>query len=206
VLRRIAGWGFRLTYLLSLVSALVLMLAPVPAAATFHLWQISQIYSNADGSVQYVDLFTNANFQNLVSGHTLSSGTTIYTVPSTVPPNLGTISTANHSLLFATPNFASEPGAVPPDFTFAAANFMSNVADTINWAGVDALAFTSGQLPTDGANALYDDFGDTGRHTGSDSPTNFAGQVGHLAIPEPGTGLLLIAGLLGLAGWRRGRG
>jgi len=170
----------------ALLSTLALVLAPLPAAALFHLWQVTQVYSNANGVVQYVVLSTNSDSQNQLNGHTLASTSTTFTFRS----NLASSTTSNHSLLIATPQFVNEPGAVAPDFTFPAANFMSNVADTINFAGVDTLVFTSGQLPTDGANALYEDFGDGSRHTGANTPTNFAGQVG----PEPAGWLGLLAG------------
>src|SRR5262245_23872112 len=124
---------------------LVLLLAPLSASASFHLWDITEVYSNADGSVQFVELFVTFNGENFIGGHTLSSSSTSYLIPSDLGGN-----TANHHLLFATPAFAAQPGAVPPDFTLPAANFLSTVADTINFAGVDSFAYVAGALPTDG--------------------------------------------------------
>ena len=51
------------------------------------------------------------------------------------------------------------------------------------------------------------DLNASARHFLSPDTENYAPALGfRLAmIPEPGTGLLVVAGLLGLAGWRRGR-
>jgi serralysin len=178
----------------ALIPSLFLLLAPLSASATFHLWQITEVYSNADGSVQFVELFTNSGFQNQLLNHTLTSGSTTYTFPGPLLPT----GTANKYLLIATPAFASQPGAVPPDFTLDAANFMSTVADTINFAGVDSWTYNTGELPTDGVNSLNEPFGSNVRTTAQNSPTNFAGQVGNL--PEPSRDLALLAGAAALVG------
>jgi hypothetical protein len=180
----------------ALLAAIALLLVPLSASARFHLWDITEVYSNADGSVQFIELAVNADLEDLLGGKTLASGTTNFTFPSNIP----TTSTANHHLLIATPAFASQPGAVTPDYTFAAANFMSTAADTINFAAVDTFAFTAGQLPTNGVDSLNEPFGSNVRTTATNSPTNFAGQVGQL--PEPSGWLGLLAGsgfLVGLA-------
>ena len=136
---------------LSILASLI-VLVPLSAAARFHLWQITEVYSNADGSVQFVELANNSDLEDLIATHTVASNSETYTIPS----NLGTTSTANHHLLFATPAYASAPGAVPPDFTFdplvpASATFMSRGADTINFgSGLNTFSYAAGELPTDG--------------------------------------------------------
>jgi hypothetical protein len=182
--------------------AIALLLAPVPAGATFHLWQIVEVYSNADGSVQYIELFTNAPGQNLLTSHTLASNANTFTFQKDLPSSL----TANQFFLVATPGFASKCAAAPPDYTLPAANFFSLVADTLNFAGVDTLTYTSGQLPTDGYHALHEDFGDAAAPVSqANSPTNFAGQV---CLPEPSAWLMQLVGLAGVLSldrWRRRR-
>ena len=37
----------------------------------FHLYDIKEVFSNADGSVQFVELFTSFNNQQFLSGHTI---------------------------------------------------------------------------------------------------------------------------------------
>ena len=39
---------------------------------SFHLYVISEVYSNADGSVQYIELSTSAAGQHVLNGHTMT--------------------------------------------------------------------------------------------------------------------------------------
>ncbi len=185
-------------------------LTPLPAGALFHFWDITEVYSNADGSVQYVEWFTDINFQDELIDHTFSSSATAttYTFPTDLDPDIngnGNNNTANRHFLIATPAFASQPGAVTPDFVFDAANFHSTVADTLGIPLADTITWGSGELPTDGVDALHEDFGGTNRRQEANSPTNFAGEVG--SLPEPPGLVTLVAGaagVLGLARRRRG--
>jgi serralysin len=187
----------------AVLSAAILLLAPLSASARFHLWQITEVYSNADGTVQFVEAQTvnpNDN-ENLTAGQTLSSSSTTFTIPS----NLGT-ATTTHFLLFATPAFASQPGCgnVTPDFTLAGPNFMSRVgSDLINFANVNSFSYTGGELPTDGVHSLNEPFNSNVRTTANNSPTNFAGQT--CQLPEPSGWLALLAGIACLAGLTRSR-
>jgi hypothetical protein len=185
--------------LCALSSVFALVLAPLSAAASFHLWDITEVYSNADGSVQFVELFDPFNGEGFTAGEFLKSNSTTYTVPTNLDPDaIGNPNpnTANHYMLFATPAFASQLGAVQPDFVLPAANFLSTVADTINWANVDTFTYGAGVLPTDGLHSLNEPWGGDARTVALNSPTNFHGQVG--SVPEPSTGALVLLGLLGL--------
>ena len=57
------------------ILVLLPLLAAPPAWANFHLFQIEEIFSNADGTVQYVVLHetTGANGENLLGGHAFTS-------------------------------------------------------------------------------------------------------------------------------------
>ena len=183
---------------------LALLLVPLSASARFHLWQITEVYSNADGSVQFVEaeVVNPIDNEDLTAGHTLSSSSTTFTIPN----NLAT-ATTTHFLLFATPAFASQPGCtnVVPDFTLAGPNFMSTLgADLINFANVNSFSYTGGELPTDGVHSLNEPYGSNVRTTAVNSPTNFAGQT--CQLPEPSGWLGLLAGttfLYGLTRFRR---
>src|SRR5262245_65583089 len=68
-----AGWravgGGRMPPTRAWLLALVLAIAPSgPAAAFAHLWDFVEIYSNADGSVQFVEMFTTARSETLLPG------------------------------------------------------------------------------------------------------------------------------------------
>lgn len=151
------------------------------ARATFHLWEIGEVYSNADGTVQYVELFTTFSSQNQVGSQeivaTWNGGSNTFTFPGDLP----TGSTADKRLLVATPGFSSLEGAVSADFTFPAAPFFDPAGGTltINFVGADTVTFSSASLPTDGTNALYFTAAGT-QSTGTNSPTNFAGANGSL--------------------------
>ena len=73
------------------ILALLSLLAAPAAWANFHLWQIEEIFSNADGTVQYVVLHevTGTNGENLLAGHTFTatSGgmTKTFTFPNDLP-------------------------------------------------------------------------------------------------------------------------
>src|SRR5258708_6999632 len=102
-------------------------LAAPSAWANFHLFQIEEIFSNADGTVQYVVLHetTGANGENLLGGHTFTStsggSTNTFVFPSDLPGgSCGYYScmpspTAFARVLIATQGFA-QLGLVPPDY------------------------------------------------------------------------------------------
>src|SRR5262249_28591823 len=186
--------------------ALCLVLVPLSASARFHLWQITEIYSNADGSVQFVELFNNADLEDLLAGHNLTSTANTYMLPH----NLSTTSTTNHFLLIATAAFQQQPGCtnVAPDFTtpdpFLPANFMSTAGpDTINFAAVNTFSYVAGELPTAGVHPLNEPFNSTTRTTAVNSPTNFAGNT--CSLPEPSSWLGQLAGAAGVLALARRR-
>ena len=183
--------------------AVALVLVPLSASARFHLWQITEVYSNANGSVQFVEaeVVNPTDNEDLTATKTLTSGSTTYTMATNLPTT-----TTTHYLLFATPAFASQPGCtnVVPDFTLAGPNFMSTVAaDLINFANVNNFSYTAGELPTDGVKSLNELYNSNVRTTANNSPTNYAGQTCQLPEPAGWLGMLAGAGtVFGLARWR----
>ena len=155
----------------------------------FHLYDITEVYSNASGTVQFIELFTTATGQDEMQGHviTVTAGTTNTFI---FDHDLGSNSTANTYMLIATQGFA-DLGIVTPDY-IVPNGFLFLPNGTINFANDwDILAYSN--LPTDGVNSLGVS-GPTGGHTTSvvdNSPTNFAGDTGHVdlsnADPEVGT-------------------
>jgi hypothetical protein len=138
-----------------------------PALATFHLWVIAEIYSNADGTVQYVELSTPSGGQNFLASHTLAmTGGATYNIPSNLSGD-----TTNKHVLFATQGFANL-GIVTPDYIIPA-GFVNVAGGTIVYAsGFDQVTYPA--LPTDG-HAI-----DRTGATKTPAPTNFAGQTGTL--------------------------
>ena len=186
-----------------LAAGVVAGAAPRRAAAFGHLWEITELYSNADGSVQFIELFSEAPAETLVTGTFLRSQAN--NLRFDFPTDL-TGSTLNRTLLVATAAFASQPGAVAPDFVMPD-GFIRTSGDTIGfWSDGSYLTPPFRQnfllfdtpLPLDGILALVRDHDSTEIGTAVNSPTNFAGQSGSL-VPEPGSAALLAAGLAGLA-------
>ncbi|MCH8043644.1 MAG: PEP-CTERM sorting domain-containing protein [Planctomycetes bacterium] len=165
---------------ISLTVGLVLI-AAAPAQASFHLWDFSEVYSNADGSVQFIELFTTSNFERFTSGHTITSGNKSFVFPDNTPA-----STADHHLLLATPGFADLDGGVAPDFELPV-NFFDPSGDTLTFVGLIDPSVTFNNLPTDGVDSLHYpdpfDFLNNGV-SGVNSPTNYLGISGSI-IPTP---------------------
>lgn len=151
----------------------------VPNAA-FHEWDINEIFSCADGSVQFIELVTTFDGQEFLAGHTLTASNLGSTMTNiiTFPSNSG-VPTGGHSLLIATPGFASLAGGVTPDFTLPTTNFLFTGGGTLNFAGgFDIFNYGAGELPLDGVNSL-----NRNKTTGTNSPKNFVGQTGSVSCP-----------------------
>jgi hypothetical protein len=182
-------------------AALLAILAAAPARANFHLWQIEEIFSNADGSVQYVEFFSSSTFdQNLLLHHTLLSEQGAATLESVqFDKDLGT-PTRNHFFLIATPAFEAAAG-IKPDYTFPAGFIHLGATNKVEMAGASTTPFTfdPSALPTDGTNALAAVGGTMfPPETAVASPINFAGEKGQL-VPEPNAALGGAAALGALA-------
>ncbi len=176
---------------LSWVLWLFSVLATPAAWASFHFFQIEEIFSNADGTVQYVVLHEVAgmNGENFLGGHTFTStsgGTTqTFTFPTDLPggdqgpygqmPSL----TAFARVLIATQGFA-QLGLATPDYVIPN-GFLPLTNGTINYAGVDQVSYTA--LPTDGVTAI-----NRSGMTLQNLATNFAGQSASVTAAPPPTG------------------
>jgi len=149
--------------------ALSMALAAPAALATYHTLVVDEVYSNADGTVQYVVLHESLGMdgQNLLMGHALTSThngvTKTFVFTKNLPGGMcgyygcNASPTAGKRVLLATQGFAAL-GLVMPDYTIPN-QFIATDGVTINYAGVDQKTF--GSLPTDGVNAARGD-GTTG--------------------------------------------
>jgi hypothetical protein len=176
----------------------VIVAAPSPARASHHLWVLSQIFSNASGTVQFIVLTENApeTGEDAVSGVTVTAGGHTFTFNA----NLPTPGTDVHKwILLGTPGYAALPGVPAPDFTIPA-GFLPTGMGTVIYAGADT--FPYGAMPVDGHNALHKSSGGT-ITTSVNTPENFALQTGtvNLVVPTlPAVGIALLVGALLLAG------
>jgi hypothetical protein len=132
------------------------MLFATVALAAFHLFQIDEIYSNADGTVQFVVLScapgSCLNGENFWGGQMLASTASGTPKVFMFPGNLPSGNTLGKKVLVATQGFAAL-GLVTPDYTVPN-GFIATRNGLVNYAGVDQVNYAS--LP-DGTNALYRD-------------------------------------------------
>lgn len=162
-----------------LAGALVLLASTPFAHAAFHLWDINEIFSNADGSVQFIELFCPVDGQQFLMNHDLNA-TSDGDLQNFVFPTDSGAPTANQFLLLATPGFELLPGGVNPDYTIPPGFFDPNATTiTLDFGpGQDMVTFSSTDLPVDGMTSLNPDL-----TTGVNSPTNFNGDQGSVDVP-----------------------
>ena len=164
-----------------------LMAAPVDA--TFHLWEIGEVYTNHNGSVQFIELFTSSASQNQVGGEQIRATSDGMTKTFTFGGNI-VGSTQNKTLLIATPGFSALPGGVAPNYGLPDPSMFGPFFDpdaatiTINFVGSDSVSFAGSALPKNGLDSLY--FTSAGvTSTGVNMPQNFAGVDGSVSLPPP---------------------
>ncbi|HZI85023.1 MAG TPA: hypothetical protein VFF44_13985 [Casimicrobiaceae bacterium] len=182
--------------ILGLLVAVLAVLGAPAAWATFHTYQIDEIFSNADGTVQYVVLreVFGSNGENFWAGHTFTStsgsSTQTYVFDKDLPGGMDTgygmtaAPTAFTRVLVATQGFAAL-GLVTPDYVVPN-GFLPLANGTINYAGVDQVSYAS--LPTDGVTAI--------KRNGAmvqNVAANYAGTSGSVAAGPPPNPLVATA-------------
>lgn len=176
--------------------------AATDALAGIHTWDVREVFSNADGTIQYVELFdagAGGSETGVGNGSISSSLHSIsWSNGAVAPPTNG------KSYLIATAGFAALPGAPVPDVIIAPANvpFFDTAGDTVAFGGFDSFVF--GAVPTNGT----DSFTDVGgvATSGPNTPKNYAGDEGSVnaaGAPVPSSSipmLLFVAALVSIAG------
>ena len=145
------------------------------AQATFHTWRLNEIYSSADGSVQFIELHESLGFngENLLASHFIQCVSGTLTNTFIFPTNLLSSATANKTFVIGTANLAAIPGGVVPDYVLTnTVPFLFPGAGTINYAGVDSVTYTN--LPSDGSASLVRS-GSAMVFSANNSPVNFEG-------------------------------
>ena len=161
-------------------------------SAGSHLWRINEVFSNTDGTVQFIELheingaqrewgLTHCWFESIETGNVFR-----------FPRNLSE-PTGRKYLLLATEAFAALSGAPTPDYIIPD-RFFSIDKDTL-WYGpaqnYDNFVFRPGDLPTDGVNSIQitqyapNNFTRDQFETRANSPTNFRGETGSIEVIPP---------------------
>ena len=145
------------------------------AFADFHDWTINEVYSNEDGTVQFIELACPTAGETFLRGERIRCSQGNQTNTFTFPDDL-TGDTSDKKLLLATPGFASQPGGITPDFIIPT-NFLFDLTGRLNYAGLDIVTYTN--LPSDGRASLTRS-GNRFVVTTNNSPENFAEQTGSI--------------------------
>ncbi len=156
------------------------------AHASFHLYDIQEVFSNSDGSVLFVELFTTSSGQQNLASHTLRFEI-LAAIQNTLPLSTLATDSANKAILIGTANLSTLYG-ITPDFVIPAQFFTPGPNNFLNFAeGTDRVNLTL--LPTNGTSSLNGLIADSGQTSASTSvnaqatPRNYAGQT--VTIPEP---------------------
>ena len=173
--------------ILRVLALAALALLACSASASFHTFVISEVFSSADGKVQFVELVESSvsdpiyggggNGENFWAGQTLRTSSGASQKSFVFPKNLPSFNTAGRRVLVATMSFAAL-GVVTPDYVVPD-NFFFQANGTVNYANVDS--FTYASLPGDGVLSL-----DRSGTTRPNSPTNFAGNTGSVTATVSG--------------------
>jgi hypothetical protein len=156
--------------------ATAILVPAIPGRAANHLWDFTEVFSNADGSVQFIELRSSGPSENFVDGQFLRSNGANYEVTTNLPGG----NTSNRHFLFGTAAYAALPGAAAPDYIIPA-NFFAPTSDILKWGNWDTFPVSS--VPTDGLMSLL-----RNGTTASNAPMNFANNLGHVdaRAPVPG--------------------
>ena len=153
------------------ILSLAWLLLPTASLAGIHTWDVREVFSNADGTIQFVELWEadgGASEVGVGNGG-LSSTTHSFSFGNgpVAPP------TTHKSYLLGTAAFAALPGAPTPDKIIPAGSvpFFDKNGDTVSFLSFDSWTF--GAVPTNGTQSL-----DRISGVGTNTPTNYAGQTG----------------------------
>jgi hypothetical protein len=181
-----------------IAAALLVLASASPCGAKSHLWRFTEFFSNASGTVQFIEMQeccgSVEETQMTTANITTQSGNT-YTFPNDISG-----STAHRWILIATQSFANLPGAPTPDFIIPP-HFFDPHGDRLRYrATLDIVNLSAGALPLDGFNSLDRNL-QTGALTAmANSPINFAGGTGTVTVSPipvatPLAWLVLVGGL-----------
>jgi hypothetical protein len=150
----------------------MLCLAAQAASASAAGWAMTEIYSNADGSVQFLEFYTLDDTAAFLAGDSMTSAIPGSTNTYTFPNDLGGFAQGKR-LLVGTQGFAAL-GVVAPDFVVPD-GFFSADGGTVIMGNNDRWDYAP--PPNDGALSLY--------RNGAmitDTPTNYAGATGTVRL------------------------
>ena len=176
--------------------ALSLCMIATAALAGAHTWDVWEVFSNASGTIQFVELKDPVGTsETFIGGHQIqgSPSGNLYTIVNNLSSGA---STNNKFWLVATPAFAALPGAPAPD-EIKPAGFLFATTDTsVAYVGLDTMTFGGlNPLPLDGIHSLQRPGLNLAPVSSVNSPTNFRGDTASVDAtpPIPGVPGLTVA-------------
>ncbi len=167
---------------IALAAVVFSFAAAAPVMAGAHTWDVVEVFSNGDGTIQFIEIQECCGLPNEIgigNGWVRSNANgNQYNFPANLPAG----STANAHVLLGTAAFAALPGAPTPDHIIPA-NFFNTSAEPapgVEYFVYDDFVFSVGELPTNGKDSLNHPVGGGAYTVGPNSPTNFAGQSGNV--------------------------
>jgi hypothetical protein len=158
--------------ILIVIGSIVLAITARPAIAGIHTWDVGEVFTNADGTIQFVEFVEagGGNFETGISGGSTSSnaGPKSFTWSSAPVTNTGF-----KRYLVASQSFANLTGAPTPDAIMPLSVlpfFFQPASDTVNFGPYDSCPFTG--VPTNGVGSRNCE---TNTNQTTNSPTNYAG-------------------------------
>jgi hypothetical protein len=148
---------------------------PGSARAGIHTWDVGEVFTNADGTIQFVEFFEagGGNFETGVANGSTSSTAGSKSFSWTSP---AVTNTANKRFLVGSQTFANLTGAPPVDAIMPLSVlpfFFQPAGDTVNFVVYDACTFTGAPSNGIGSRNCVTDVNDA-----ANSPTNYAGTAG----------------------------
>jgi Ca2+-binding RTX toxin-like protein len=141
-----------------------------------HLIVINEVYSSADGKIQFIELIAQGASETLIGNDTITveqvgQATHTFTFPGNLPAGFNTL---NKTILIASQGFA-DLDLVTPDYIVPDGFLYTSGTTTVTFSGSgDSLTFSN--LPTDGVNSLN---GNGEQQV--NSPKNLDGDTGTIA-------------------------
>jgi hypothetical protein len=155
----------------------LLFVAPFTSYASHHGWAPVEAFSNTDGTLQFVEMYTAGNNEGALTAAKLEASNLSTNAYNEFTFTNISSATAGKSLLIATSGFEAAFG-ITPDF-IVPDGFLTVTAGDV-WYNT-ALTWTNG-LPTDGFTSFK-----TGGVTSPGTPRNFSGETVTLSEPAPST-------------------
>src|SRR5437867_1499089 len=112
-LRSLMSWG--------LICVVVLLCGTLPAQSGVHLWRITEIFSNADGTIQFIEMTTccgSSGGEIFLGNQSLRSNSHAFTFPGNLD-----MTTLNKHVLLGTTGYSALAGAPAVDYTIPSSFF-----------------------------------------------------------------------------------